>query len=183
MENLNDKIAALIEEITIAFDGVSREGCLTLHEAAGWDGHCGIGPWIEEARAKDTDTKWQEVKDEWIAENGLGDIALSFIDAKGFRYYLPAYLIWSIKETVAGFPSDSNTDVVWYLGINFSTHRERFAFLNKQQSSAVAHFLLFLDQWEDEWLLENNFSVENDFPLEGKSDVQKALDAYWGQFL
>ena len=53
------------------------------------------------ARRLDTDTRWQEVRDEWIEDLSS---APYFLDEKGFRYYLPAIMIWELKH---GGSSDS----------------------------------------------------------------------------
>ena len=71
---------ALIEEITAAFDGVSREQGVTLHEATVIDDYGSL----EEralARTQDTEDKWQNVPDEDIR---FTDAVLSFLDPKGF---------------------------------------------------------------------------------------------------
>src|SRR4051794_16144118 len=93
---------SLIEEITAAFDGVSREGGISLHEAEQIDCH-GIAEERAEARKVDTDRRWQDVPDQWLEE--LPAVP-HFLDAVGFRYYLPAYMIWAMKR---GKESDSAT--------------------------------------------------------------------------
>ena len=90
--SFNKKADALIAEITAAFDGVSREDGISLHEAAGIDDYEYSPEERGANRAKDTDTKWQEVPGEWIEKMGLGDVALNYFDPKGFRYYIPP--IW-----------------------------------------------------------------------------------------
>lgn len=86
--------AALIAEINAAFDGVSREDGTTLHEAAAADG------WKPEeeqraARRLDAERRWQGVPDEDIRSCGS---VLSFLDAKGFRYYLPAFMVCGLRR-------------------------------------------------------------------------------------
>jgi hypothetical protein len=84
----------LIAEITAAFDGVSREGGTTLHEADA------IDDWKSDeerraARRLDTERRWQDVPDEdiWACCS-----ALSFLDVKGFRYYLPAFMVYGLRH-------------------------------------------------------------------------------------
>ena len=81
--------AALIAEITSAFDGVPREDGGTLHQADVIDGY-GSPEEKAAARAKATETQWQDVPEDAIRFTGA---VLRFLDAQGFRYYLPAYLI------------------------------------------------------------------------------------------
>lgn len=86
--------SALAAEITAAFDGVAREGGTTLHEAEARDDRR-----TEEeqraARRLDTERRWQDVPDEDIRACGS---ALSFLDAKGFRYYIPAFMLYGLRH-------------------------------------------------------------------------------------
>jgi len=84
-------IAELIAEVTAAFDGVAREDGTTLHEAIAFDN--GESPEAQiAARRQHTERRWQEVPATAI----LASCAVpSFLDAKGFRYYLPAFIVWS----------------------------------------------------------------------------------------
>ncbi|RYG57427.1 hypothetical protein EON80_28265, partial [bacterium] len=76
---------ALIAEIVSAFDGVSRKGGITLHEASAIDSNGGPEERAA-ARAKDTEKRWQDVSSETFLAN---QDVFHFLDAKGFRYYLP----------------------------------------------------------------------------------------------
>ena len=87
------KKQSIIEEITTAFDGVSRENGVSLHEAMAIDNYESAEERTK-ARAEDTEMRWQEVPDDAIR---FLDAVLSFLDAKGFRYYTPAYLVWYLK--------------------------------------------------------------------------------------
>jgi hypothetical protein len=92
--DFKSRIEDLIVEISAAFDGVSREGGRTLHEADAIDDRKSI----EEqyiARAHDTELRWQDVADEDIITCCS---ALSFLDEKGFRYYIPAFMICSLRH-------------------------------------------------------------------------------------
>ena len=88
------RIDELIAEITSAFDGVVREDGITLHQAIA------IDDWRtpEEqlaARQLDTEQRWQDVPDDVIV---ACESALSFLDAKGFRYYLPAFMVCGLRN-------------------------------------------------------------------------------------
>ncbi|NER84275.1 MAG: hypothetical protein F6K42_33015, partial [Leptolyngbya sp. SIO1D8] len=88
------RCAVLIQTITAAFSDVLREDGVSMHQARVIDDY---GSPEEEAQARllDIDTHWWEVPDAWIAE--FYEI-LSFVDPKGFRYYIPAYMIWTLKN-------------------------------------------------------------------------------------
>jgi hypothetical protein len=97
MSNVSDfesRRSALVAEITAAFGGVSREDGTTLHEAEAMDG------WKspEEQRAArhlDLEARWQDVPDDDIFACCS---ALSFLNEKGFRYYIPAFMIYGLRH-------------------------------------------------------------------------------------
>jgi hypothetical protein len=85
---------ALLAEIEEAFDGVSREDGMTLHESIAIDDYKSE----EEQRAArllDTEKRWQDIPDDEIEGR---ESALSFFDAKGFRYYIPAFMTYALKH-------------------------------------------------------------------------------------
>ena len=84
----------LIDLITAAFDGVSREDGVTLHEARVIDDY-GDDDERSDARRKDTDTRWQDVPKKWIEK--FAD-TLPFMCPKGFRYYIPAFMMYALKH-------------------------------------------------------------------------------------
>jgi hypothetical protein len=90
----------LIAEIAAAFDGVSREDGTTLHEAEAIDDRKSDEE-CRAARRLDTEQRWQDVpdKDIWACCS-----ALSFLNAKGFRYYLPAFMVYGLRH----FEDDPN---------------------------------------------------------------------------
>ncbi len=176
------KAEALIAEITAAFDGVSREDGISLHEAAGLDNYEYSPEERAVNRAKDTDAKWQDVPDGWIAQMGLGDVALNYFDPNGFRYYIPVYMIWMLKVR-AGWSDGSQTmteDSIESTFIGYKNERQkaRFALFTVKQSKAIAHFLKF---WADD---TEQFMAEHNFDYDPESDpINQALGYYWGQFL
>lgn len=94
-EDFSDSVRdELIAEIIAAFDGVSREDGTTLHEAESIDNR-ESGEENRAARRLDSEQRWQDVPD--IAINACCS-ALSFMDAKGFRYYIPAFLRFGLKR-------------------------------------------------------------------------------------
>ena len=146
--NYEARKAALIEEITAAFDGVSREGGVSMLEARVID-DCGNDEARAAARALDTETRWQDVPDEKIG-GGNGHEALSFLDSIGFHYYLPAYLLWHLRYINDGEAFvNSNTfgSVEFTLAASYRKgeiedyYREKFEMLSPLQGRAVAHFL------------------------------------------
>lgn len=159
---------ALLQKIERVFRNVSREGGVTLHEAEVID-NCGSDKERRQARSKDTDARWQDLPDKLIERHYS---ILSFLDTKGFRYYLPAYMRWSLKHFQV---SDSATsDFTIYAlaphgkGKFSNTDCERFATFTPEQCVVICQFLRFMATLSD-----------------GKADeaaAQNALDAHWGQY-
>ncbi|MEM6430015.1 MAG: DUF6714 family protein [Deinococcota bacterium] len=87
----------LMETIHSAFADVRRGEGISLHEAIAIDDYHPLAA-QQAARAKDTDTHWQDVPCDtiWRCES-----ALSFLDADGFRYYLPAFMCCGLRALEA----------------------------------------------------------------------------------
>ncbi|MCP4711657.1 MAG: hypothetical protein GY869_23815 [Planctomycetes bacterium] len=90
---VNEKENNIIEIINKAFKNVARENGTSLHEAEVIDYY---GSEIEKAEARklDKDTHWSEIADKDIE---YFSSALSFMNPIGWRYHIPAYMIWTIK--------------------------------------------------------------------------------------
>ncbi len=161
--------AALIAEIERAFGDVRRGNGITLHQARVLDDY-GNEQEQAEARKSDTDTRWQSIPDSWI-EN-LCD-TLAFLDPEGFRYYIPAFMIWALKyhDTSASFAVDA---AVYILCLEDGKLRawqlERYRLLAKPQAIAIAHFLDYCAHQAHMGNMDDAVAKE-------------ALDAHWGQFL
>jgi hypothetical protein len=152
----------LIKQITKAFEGVTRDGGVSLHEARAIDDYEGEQGRAE-ARKKDTDCRWQDVPDEWIEY--FYDV-FSFFDAKGFRYYIPAYMIWVLKNYRSS-PSSSVDFTIYALGIyeDVDDPYARFRLLNAKQSEAVCNFLKLMATHGVDWV--------------DTRVAKKALNQYW----
>jgi hypothetical protein len=158
----------IVGEIRRAFSDVSRADGVTLQEALVIDNYGSVSE-RSAARELDTDCRWEDVPDRLIEEN---DSALCFLDPMGFRYYLPAYMVWSLRnhETSETFShnhpicslalSDSGSMRRWQL--------ELFQVFNDTQAKAICKFLRFMAQ-RDELIVCVN-------------EARAALDAYWGKF-
>jgi hypothetical protein len=94
VSDFDSRRSALIADIAAAFDGVPRGDGTTLHEAMAIDDR-GSPEEQRAARRLDLEGRWQDVPD--------GDIfeccsALSFLDEEGFRYYIPAFMVYGLKH-------------------------------------------------------------------------------------
>ena len=184
-EQYEAKKLALVEEIERAFDGVQREDGVTLHEAEVIDNY---GSWYERraARLKDAETRWQDIPIDLIRDC---DSNLSFLDAKGFHYYFPAYLIWDLYFCDCEDEDfESNTlGVIDYKllareGAEADDYfLERFNFFDAEQRKVIAHYLQF--SLERLNFLTEYENLESSFFDTSRKKYQWALDVYWGQFL
>ncbi len=152
------KKTALIEEITAAFANVSREDGVTLHEATVIDDYGSLEERAE-ARKRDAEDKWQDVPDEDIRRT---DAVLNFLDEKGFRYYIPAYMVWYLRNLDNEDPeywSNTFESLIFYLAAGFNGEiadylLSGFKLLTPEQAKAIAHFLAFDAEREDAQRME-----------------------------
>ena len=167
---------ALIEDFNVVFDGVSRENGVSLSEAWVIDDR-GSDEERQAARNEDTETRWQDVPEKDIA---YGYSCLSFFDEIGFRYYIPAYIVWYLRHmddedpkslifqsntpawiTYALSPSGSGEIETYYLS--------RFEMFTPEESKAIAHFLEFEAEVEAAFQLESNQQVRESMLDDGFS--------------
>ena len=156
----------VIEQITRAFDGVGREDGISFYEARAIDDYA-TDALRAEARALDTDTRWQDVPEEDIEH---GSLSLNYFDPKGFRYYLPAYMIWSLRNyETTKYATPSSTVRRLQLDDDPDSHEcslPRFRLLNSDQSAAVCAFLRYMEAHSEELA----------------DDAHKALNDHWSEF-
>ena len=156
-----ERKAALVEEIIAAFDGVSREGGVSLSEAEVIDDYGGAGErWL--ARQQDKDTRWEEITIEQLR----GMWPSIFLDPIGFRYYMPAFLLYFLHTVNANLKEDyedgratqSNHDLlIFQLSARESEGKiedhflSNFEIFNPAQGRAIAHYLQLDAECKDAW--------------------------------
>lgn len=64
------------------------------------------------ANATDVQTDWQQISERSLAQ--FIDSAGIFLDLKGWRYYLPAYIVWSLRQCLENDDMGSLYWVVHY---------------------------------------------------------------------
>ena len=162
-----DEPEAIIEAIRTAFAGVPR-GRITLHEAEVLDLYGSVAE-RKEARRRDTEESWDQVPDRDIEECTT---ALCYLDPEGWRYYLPAYMIWSLRHfRVSNSMASDATIYTLNPHADDSEFRDgamdRFRRLDLAQSRTVCRFLRTMaanDEYADGYM------------------AQVALDAFWSRF-
>jgi hypothetical protein len=164
---LTDTIETVIEAIREAFADV-QSGGITVHEAEVIDSY-GSDEERKEARQLDTESSWDQVPDQDIEECTK---ALCYLDPEGWRYYIPAYMTWTLRHfrtsnsivsdfTIYTFdPSGSHTGLREY-------KLARYQMLNDAQSRAVCRFLQYMATNDD---------------LADVRVANLALTEYWGRF-
>ena len=171
MEPPKELVLQLIEQITAAFAGVSREGGVSLHQTRVLDDAFPQES-MDEAGAKDVDADWREVPDSSIEKP---DLHMSFLDPIGFRYYLPAYMVWQLKQDWGLVPwVDCNThdSALFSLTVHKEPElrqwqEERFEMFTLEQGRAINRFLYFYAKYGEDF---------------DQQHAQQALDSYWAKF-
>ena len=153
-----------IAEITVAFSGV-RRGEITLHEADVID-DCGSDSKRLTARARDNEKRWQDVPD---ADIETHPAALCFVCSESFRYYIAAYMVWSLRNYRVS-KSDSSDWTIYALAPNTNKPLDkrtlsRFDMFTPQQTRAIVKFLEFM--------------VEHGDSYADEAQAKLALEAYW----
>jgi hypothetical protein len=146
----------LIPEIKEAFKDVTLDGGIGLSEANAIDNY--------ENEAFKAACRKQDEKDNWntIPSSQLNEYnsSLSFFDAKGMRFHLPAFIIADINEEY----KFGMTFVLTHLS-DYS--KNQFQLLSEKQRKAVRSFL--------EYLFEHSgYEFE-------KPDIKNAIETYWSK--
>ena len=101
-----NELVTLIDE---ASNGVARGDGITLHQAI-VIGHYGSDEEFLAAEKLDTETRWQDVPDHFLAKDSQ---FLIFIDQDNFRYYLAAAMSWAIRT----YADDYDNTFFTYLAV------------------------------------------------------------------
>jgi hypothetical protein len=91
---MSDNTQRIHDAIEDSFQGVQLEGGISLHEAVVLDDY-GTQEERRRARLQDELDDWRRIPDETI---GRYSASLAFLDAKGMRFYLPAFMRFAIRH-------------------------------------------------------------------------------------
>ena len=133
----------VILEIERTFDGVDRGDGITLHEAVAIDMYAS-GEERVRARLQDTESRWQDVPDGVIEREYT---IFSFLDDAGFRYYLPAYMRWILRNLE--HTHSVSVDSTIYALEPSSYFPQRSGLFNHAQARAILHFLAWIVQTDE----------------------------------
>jgi hypothetical protein len=166
-------IDELIKAIESAFDGVARPETslrqFLLTDKYGMSREITDKEWTHAGKTR-VDNNWTDIPDSEIEEC---DCLLAHMQAEEFRYYLPAYMRYSVKNyqkpiwenDVLGmcvsslYPSPTNNSLYAY-------KISQFALINNAQKQVVVQFLKFIANVAD---------------YVQRPDATKALEQYWSR--
>jgi len=146
---------ALKKQIQQAFSGLKLGAGVGLYQAQGLDDYASEEK-CAEYRARDEKFDWQVLRTEDLNKCNS---SLSFFDAEGMRFHLPAYLI-------------ADLDGGYGFGMAFtltqsSNPGEYFSLLNTDQRAAVRSYLQFIEH-EPEYQFD-------------REHIQSALKDFWAE--
>jgi hypothetical protein len=121
-----DRVLALVRS---AFRGVTLGNGVGLWEGQGLDDYADDDT-LASYRARDEKNDWSAISS---ADLDRCSSSLSFFDAEGMRFHLPAYLVAELEDTL------QTADVLFHLS---ATEHGRFDALSTAQREAVRQFLL-----------------------------------------
>jgi hypothetical protein len=149
----------LRKRIRDAFEGVTLGDGVGLYQAQGIDDH-DTEEVCQSFRLGDEKDDWQRITSEDLNKCYS---SLSFFDAAGMRFHLPAYLLAEID-------GDYKFDLMMDF-IDMSDHKlKQFSLFTKQQKGAVADYLRFIQDQPGHWLDVHKI----DFALESFWDIDPA---------
>lgn len=158
----------IVSEIEQVFGGINRGKGVTLHETDVLDA-CGSEKERAKARKKDAEKRWQDVPSDDIEGH---QSALCFLDPDGFRYYLPAYMRWSLRHFKSS-DSLSSDSTIYALGPSGNKgvtdwNRARWEVFTQKQSQVILAYLRFMAEQGEGYA--DSFMAE------------LAINVYWKQF-
>jgi len=158
-------VEQILADIESAFGNVVLGDGISLHQARALDDY------ESEAQAAvvrnlDTESRWQDLSDEEVDQ--FGD-ALPFMDAAGFRFHMPRFMVFALTAGLNG--SDSFAVDATIYQCDFSEELKdyamlRYALLSSEQRKVIAEFLRFI--------------VEHPHDFHASVAAQ-ALEKYWSR--
>ena len=146
---------AVCQVIEEAFFGVKLGNGVGLKQAQGLDDYADETT-LTDLRAMDEKENWQRIPAEALSACAS---SLSFFDAEGMKFHLPAYLIVDLRGLYQG------TGMAFTLTYYLEGRQQVFALLDPVQRRAVRSFLLFI-------------AKDEDYEFE-RPDIRRALRECW----
>ena len=132
---MSNNVQLVIERIERAFSGIRLGAGVSLREADVIDNH-GRDAERKPARAQDEVEDWRLIPEDLISRYPS---CLSFLDAEGMRFHLPAYMRFALRNY-----KDSASASIDFTIYALGYEDDRFGLLTAPQRAAVRHFLKFM---------------------------------------
>lgn len=157
-ETTSKKLEAdnLIKRIKLAFKGVQLGNGIGLLEADGLDDRKSQIE-LAELRTQDKKTDWEEISDDYLNK---GWSSLTYFDAKGMRFYLPAFMISDIRKNY-------NHHLYISLCNEIGHSYQQFSLFTNEQRMVVREYL--------------NYVFTNEDYCQPNEMVANALLGYWNE--
>lgn len=157
----------VLQLIHKAFEEVELEDGVSLHETIKIDNYGYTNETLESQIKADERNNWKKLIDDPDLAKIHGNGGLSFYDAKGLRFHLPAYLCLMIKNPGEDI-ADICASLMFHLVDLDKYNRERFSILTPQQRKAVKVFLTYI---------RYNTGVSTN--ESGSKEIEKVIREYW----
>lgn len=179
-ETTINTVEKLLHQIWWAFRKVRLEDGISMTQARAMDDYMSPEQ-CQKARRADQEESWTDLTDDKIEK--YNDV-LTFLDTKGFRFYIPAFMRWVLRHPDSS--CSANFCTIWALSpyLSLSTDAitddacdsghfelsnwrvEKYASLTAEQRQAIKSFLEFVTRSDPDGL--------------GRS-ARVALDHYWSK--
>ncbi|QEL14308.1 DUF6714 family protein [Limnoglobus roseus] len=168
---MTDRQRELLQMIEDAFRGVELGDGVSLHESAVIDDY-GTLEERRVARVPDEKRDWHKAMLEpdlpRLFDIGCG--VLSFLDAQGMRFYLPACLMLLVGDHDNDLYGNMFESLEFQLTCLGDYNRERFDILNTIQRQCVCEVLTYLRDSMEDLEFEPRFRT---------NEINHAIDGYW----
>jgi hypothetical protein len=155
------ELQQLLAEIEAAFGDARLGGGVSLHQARAIDDWHVPGVDPAAARRLDTEERWQDVSDAKVDD--LSD-TLAFMDAEGFRFYMPRFMVYSLTHAGDEIGSWAVDAPIYICMLRDDTGR--YSLLSPRQRGVIARFLRLV-------------AAHHEYFAE---EATQALEAFWGQY-
>lgn len=159
---MTERQSVLLRRIEEAFRGVELGDGVSLHETIAIDNYEGDAQ-REAARALDEKHDWRKLLDTPALVEIVHVGGLSFFDAAGLRFHLPAYLSLAVLDPDRENAGEILESLMFHLTHLSDYNRARFSLLGGPERACVRDVLLFLRGEHD---------------LEG-AEIDEAIATYW----
>jgi hypothetical protein len=137
----------VIRDIESAFGGVALEDGIGILEGRVLHGYANDRE-RENIRKTDFRERWRDIPDDVIANNA---VALCFMDPKGLRFNLPAYMRFTLLH-YDDSDSDSFDWVIYAVSKEQHDIDHEWTIFSEAQKAAIAKFLRYMVVEAEEWV-------------------------------